>query len=276
MNEKPKIEGDIRHSALGTQSQVISPQTIHHPPFIIHHYTTLGSTNDELKQMHDAAEFTCVVADEQTSGRGRRDRTWHSSPGDGLYLSVLLRPLLAPEKLTLLSLLCAVAVAETVAQYSVSADIKWPNDILINERKAGGILIEVTSVGSNAPQIIAGMGVNLNHQNFPPQLRNIATSLALECGRNIDPSVFRDQLLDNLVRWYEQLCQGGDDALLQRWQQLSSYAKGKAVTVTLDEEQITGITAGLTETGALRLRTDNDKMRIIMAGEISHLRTDKP
>lgn len=226
--------------------------------------------------MHEAPEFTCVVADEQTSGRGRRDRTWHSSPGDGLYLSVLLRPLLAPEKLTLLSLLCAVAVAETVARYSVSADIKWPNDILINERKAGGILIEGTSVGSNAPQIIAGIGVNLNHQNFPPELREIATSLALECGRDIDPLVFRDQLLDNLVRWYEQLCQGGDDALLQRWQQLSSYAKGKAVTVTLDEEQITGITAGLTETGALRLRTDNNKMRIIMAGEISHLRTDKP
>src|SRR6266545_3495843 len=96
------------------------PRIIHRPPFIIHHHPSLGSTNDQLKQMSDAPEFTCVVADEQTAGRGRRARAWLSTPGDGLYLSVLLRPTLPAQKIPLLSLMSAIAVAETVARYAVA------------------------------------------------------------------------------------------------------------------------------------------------------------
>lgn len=247
---------------------------IHRPPFIIHHYPTLGSTNDQLKQMTDAPEFTCVTADEQTAGRGRRDRTWHSAPGDGLYLSVLLRPLLAPERIPLLSLMCAVAVNETVAHYNpAGTDIKWPNDVLVNERKLSGILIEGIA-GADTPRIIAGIGINLNHRDFPPELAQIATSLALECGRQIAVAEFRDRLLVSLARWYETLRHGDGQSILNRWQQLSSYAHGKRIVVTLDDEQISGVTAGLIESGALLVRTASGSTRTIIAGEVSRLRSD--
>src|SRR5262245_4276655 len=110
---------------------------IHLPPFTIHHFSSLGSTNDLLKEMVAAPEFTCVVADEQTAGRGRRARTWHSSPGDGLYLSILLHPQTdSSSKIPLISLLAAVAVAETLIDRGVEGvDIKWPNDVLVNDRK---------------------------------------------------------------------------------------------------------------------------------------------
>jgi BirA family biotin operon repressor/biotin-[acetyl-CoA-carboxylase] ligase len=250
-------------------------QLIHRPPFIIHHFATLGSTNDQLRQMTSAPQFTCVTADEQTAGRGRGDRAWHSTPGDGLYLSVLLRPALASEKLSLLSLLCAIAVAETVARYNIAGiDIKWPNDLLVNERKLSGILIEVTSAGNESPRVIAGIGVNLNHQSFPDELSETATSMAIECGQRIDPSEFRDQLLRSLARWDETLRHGAEQAILERWQALSSYARGKNVAVTLGEECVTGVTDGLTESGALRLRTASGETRLIIAGEVSRVRSD--
>ena len=249
-------------------------QLIHRPPFIIQHYPALGSTNDHLKQMTAAPEFTCVTADEQTAGRGRRDRTWHSAPGDGLYLSVLLRPLLAPERIPLLSLMCAVAVSEAIARYNVAGtDIKWPNDVLVNERKLSGILIEGIA-GADTPRIIAGIGVNLNHRDFPAELAQTATSLALECGRQIDAAEFRDRLLISLARWYETLRHGNGHLILNRWQHLSSYVHGKRIVVTLNDEQLSGVTAGLTESGALLVRTASGAVRTIIAGEVSRLRSD--
>lgn len=248
-------------------------QIIHRPPFIIHHYLSLSSTNDQLKQMAEAPEFTCVVADEQTAGRGRRTRTWLSTPGDGLYLSVLLRPTCASQKIPLLSLMAAIAVAETAAKYvAASLDIKWPNDVLAGERKLSGILVEGASAGASAPRIILGIGVNLNHASFPPELHDAATSLRLESGRPVNPAEFRDELLAALARWYGRMRGENESAIVHRWQELSSYARGKQIVVTLDDEQLIGETAGLTETGSLRVRTPDGSIRVILAGEVSRLR----
>src|SRR5262245_40559251 len=138
---------------------------IHLPPFTIHQFSSLGSTNDHLKRMTAAPEFTCVVADEQTAGRGRRERTWHSSPGAGLYLSVLLLPRLDfSSKIPLIGLMAAVAVAETLIERGVEGvDIKWPNDVLAGGRKVCGILAEAAGAGSKSLRLILGIGVNLNH-----------------------------------------------------------------------------------------------------------------
>jgi BirA family transcriptional regulator, biotin operon repressor / biotin---[acetyl-CoA-carboxylase] ligase len=247
-----------------------------HLPYTIHHYETLGSTNDQLKQMLDAPEFTCVTADEQTAGRGRRDRSWHSAPGEGLYLSVLLRPEIKAEKLPLLSLLAAVAVAEAVLLQAESLrpqlDIKWPNDVLVNERKLSGILIESTTVRQEPPRVLVGIGVNLNQQVFPPELSDLATSLQRECGQSFELVSFRNCLLTRLAFWYEELrCQRAHK-ILQRWQEFSSYAQGKQVVVHFDHEEIRGVTLGITENGALQLRTDSGQVRALLAGEIKHLR----
>ncbi len=248
---------------------------VHRPPFIIHQFASLGSTNDELKSLPNLLEFTCVVAEEQTAGRGRRDRQWHSSPGDGLYLSVLLLPGAVP-KLSLLSLVAAIAVAETLIERKVtSVDIKWPNDVLVNGRKLCGILIESVSAGTTAPRIIVGIGVNLNHESFPAELSETATSLKIETGQTVSADEFRDQLLQRLLVWYERWKSGAVQLILDRWQQLSTYAHGQRVSVALETEHLVGETAGLTEDGALNLRLDDGNVRTILAGEVTRLRKNK-
>ena len=245
---------------------------IHRPPFIIHHFATLGSTNDFLKALTAEPEFTCVVADEQTAGRGRRDRQWHSSPGDGLYLSILLLPQ-SSTRISLLSLMSSVAVAETLLEHGVTGvDIKWPNDVLVNGRKLCGILVESIGSGTNAPRIIVGIGVNLNHQSFPDELGSMATSLKIETGQATIVEEFRDQLLEKIYEWYLRWQRGEGKLILERWQQLSSYAMGAQVAITMDGEQLSGETAGLTEEGALMLRLKNGNLRMILSGDVTRLR----
>jgi BirA family transcriptional regulator, biotin operon repressor / biotin---[acetyl-CoA-carboxylase] ligase len=242
------------------------------PPFIVHRFTSIDSTNDQLKKMADAPEFTCVVADRQTAGRGRHGRTWHSAPGDGLYLSVLLCPQGASSKIPSLSLMAGVAVAEAlIARDIAGVDIKWPNDVLVNDRKVCGVLVEGTSSGSNHHRIILGIGVNMNHRTFPQKLSATATSLMIETGRPVDIEEFCGQLLDRIAYWYERWKLS--DAIINRFQELSSYARGRMVIVTLDDEQITGETAGLTLTGALKVATQDGRIKQIMAGEVMRVRT---
>jgi BirA family biotin operon repressor/biotin-[acetyl-CoA-carboxylase] ligase len=245
----------------------------HRHPFIIHHFDSLGSTNDQLKAMTAAPEFTCVVADEQTAGRGRRDRTWYSAPGDGLYLSILFLPRGdSSSKLPLTGLMSAIAVAETLIERGVAGvDIKWPNDALVNERKISGILAEAVSAGSESPRLVLGVGVNLNHPSFPPELSGTATSLAIETGERIAVEEFRDRLLEKIAQWYERWLYE-PASIIDRWSRLSTYARGQRVAVTLEDEQLVGVTDGLTETGALRLVVAGGAVRIILAGEVAKLR----
>jgi len=221
------------------------------------------------------------TADEQTAGRGRRERVWHSSPGDGLYLSVLLRPELVANRIPLLSLMAAIVVAEAVkgmtnegGRTSLEVDIKWPNDVLVNGRKLSGVLIESISAGGGALRVIVGIGVNLNHQTFPPELQETATSLALECGWLFPVTSFRDALLDGFAVRYEELRGGDWRGILRRWQELSSYAAGKPIVAYLDQTELRGETAGLTETGALLVRTADGQLRQIVAGEVNGLRPE--
>jgi BirA family transcriptional regulator, biotin operon repressor / biotin---[acetyl-CoA-carboxylase] ligase len=247
---------------------------IHRHPFTIHHFTSLGSTNDQLKAMAAAPEFTCVVADEQTAGRGRRARAWHSSPGDGLYLSVLLLPRTdSSSKLPLISLLAAIAVAETLIERGVEGvDIKWPNDVLVNERKISGILAEAVSDGAISLRLILGVGVNLNHRSFPPELSETATSLAIETGERVVVEEFRDRLLEKISKWYEIWRRDEPASIIDRWSQLSSYARNQRIVVAIEDEKLTGVTDGLTETGALRLITGDGAVKTILAGEVTKLR----
>ncbi|HZF40872.1 MAG TPA: biotin--[acetyl-CoA-carboxylase] ligase [Blastocatellia bacterium] len=245
----------------------------HRPPFTIHHFASLGSTNDQLKAMAAAPEFTCVVADGQTAGRGRRERTWHSAPGDGLYLSILFLPRSdTSSKLPLTGLLAAVAVAETLIERGVAGvDIKWPNDVLVNGRKISGVLAEAVSAGSESLRLVLGIGANLNHLSFPPELSETATSFAIETGERIVVEEFRDRLLEKIAQWYELWRRGASALIIDRWSRLSTYARDQRVVVTIEDEKLIGVTDGLTETGALRLVTGGD-VRTILAGEVTKLR----
>jgi BirA family transcriptional regulator, biotin operon repressor / biotin---[acetyl-CoA-carboxylase] ligase len=242
------------------------------PPFIIHHFTAIDSTNEQLKKMVEAHEFTCVVADRQTAGKGRHGRSWHSAEGDGLYLSVLLCPQAPPAKIPSLSLMAGIAVAEVLIARAVPfVDIKWPNDVLVNERKVCGILVEGTSSNADHHRIILGIGVNLNHRSFPEKLSRTATSLMIETGNPVDVDGFCEQLLERTAHWYEKWKTSDD--VINRFHELSSYAKGKMVIVTLDDDQIRGETAGLAVTGALRIATRDGEVKQIMAGDVMKMRS---
>lgn len=244
------------------------------PPFTIHHFETLGSTNDTLKAMRDAAEFTCVTADEQTAGRGRAARSWYSEKGTGLYLSVLFCPGLSPEYLPVISLMTGVAVAEAIReiapQLADRIDIKWPNDLHISGRKTGGILCE--GISGTDLKVIAGIGTNLNQENFPGELDQLATSVFRETGRRIELEVYRNVLLERLAYWYDELSRNGPPRIIRRWQELSSYGTGKEVRILYTNETREGVTCGLTENGALLLRLADGTVETVVAGEIEHLR----
>jgi BirA family transcriptional regulator, biotin operon repressor / biotin---[acetyl-CoA-carboxylase] ligase len=249
---------------------------IHRPPFTIHHFASLRSTNDQLKAMVGAPEFTCVVADEQTAGRGRRDRAWYSAPGDGLYLSILFLP--GSElfsKLPLTALLAAVAVAETLVERGVEGvDIKWPNDVMVNERKISGVLAEAVSAGSESMRVVLGVGVNLNHPSFPSELSETATSFAIETGERIAVEEFRDSLLEKIAQWYAVWRRNEPASIIYRWSRLSTYARGQRIAVTIGNERLMGVTDGLTETGALRLIVDSGDVKTILTGDVIKLRKD--
>src|SRR5262245_53462096 len=133
-------------------------------------FESVTSTNDvaRLLAVEDAPEGTAVLAKVQTAGRGRQGRTWLSPPGDGLYLSVILRPAIHPARAGVITLAAAVAVAEILAvDFDIPADIKWPNDVLASGRKISGMLVESATEGSQLQYAIVGIGVNLNHREFP-------------------------------------------------------------------------------------------------------------
>jgi len=236
-------------------------------------FESLPSTNDLARQMAEqgAAEGVVILAREQTRGRGRQGRAWVSTAGDGLYLSVILRPPVEPVKAMIITLAAAIAVAETFAvDYAVAVDIKWPNDIHAGGRKICGILVESAIEKSKMDYAILGIGVNLGQSDFPAELSGIATSLIIESQRRVTPDEFAAVLLKRLEAWYRLALQQ-PAAIIARWQELSSYANGCAVRVESGDSVIEGVTRGLALSGALIVETADGERREIVAGEI-HLR----
>ena len=238
-------------------------------------FDSLPSTNTEAARLADtgSAEGTIVVAHEQTAGRGRHDRSWISPPNAGLYLSLILRPQFAIRRYTLIPLLAALAVHDALLDlFDLQADIKWPNDVLINKRKLCGILAETveTKLGR---AVIVGIGVNLTSEAFPTELREIATSLKQATEQTIEREQLLSAIVSSLSRRYAQLdTADGDREIISEWEKRSSYAFGRHVSVNSANEVITGITRGLEADGALRIETDEGTIVSVRAGDVTTLR----
>ena len=215
-----------------------------------------------------APEGVAILAREQTRGRGRQGRAWVSTAGDGLYLSVILRPPVEPTKAMMITLAAAVAVAEALAvDYAVAVDIKWPNDVHARGKKISGILIESAIEKSKLDYAVLGVGVNLGQRDFAGELREVATSLIIESGRRITPDEMALPLLARLESWYRIALQQ-PASVIARWQELSSYAEGCAVRVENGDRTIEGVTRGLAANGALIIETASGERREVVAGEI--------
>lgn len=243
--------------------------------FTILRFDEITSTNTEaLNQARmGAPEGLCIVARQQTAGRGRHGRTWVSEKDSGLYLSLVLRPRIEIKFLPLITLMAAVAVHDTLeSTYQLNCDIKWVNDVHISGKKICGILAETTETETDLA-VIVGIGINLKSSNFLPELAETATSIEAEIGKTPDTQ----SLLQNLTRFLAQFCdifynENGAEIIRQEWIRRSSYAFGKEVRARLENEIIEGKTCGIEENGALRIEQESGEIRIIHAGEIEKLR----
>jgi BirA family biotin operon repressor/biotin-[acetyl-CoA-carboxylase] ligase len=246
---------------------------------LILRFDTLPSTNTEaLSQARQgAAEGVCVIAREQTAGRGRQDRTWNSPRDAGLYLSIVLRPRLPANQWPLLTLMAAVAVHESLKDvFGLVTDIKWPNDLMAGEKKLAGILAETTD-SSGGRAAVVGVGVNLNPAAVFPELSASATSVTTETSAlpimKTGTNEFATALIRGIGRWYSVLLGvEGPARIVSAWSERSSYAEGKTVAVITGGETLSGTTEGVTEAGALRVRTEGGELRVLHSAEVTHLR----
>lgn len=229
----------------------------------------VGSTMDEVAALAAAgeAEGIVVVAEQQTAGRGRADRIWETPHGSAVLASILLRPLVPPERLGLLSLVAGVAVAEVIEQATgVVPALKWPNDVWIDGRKVAGIL--VTSRLDQSGGITAILGIGLNVNTTPAELAPGATSLAVATGRPHERAVLLAMLLDRLDRAYATFVEVRGCPDLSGWSRRAALV-GDLVTVTDGERTRAGTLLGIDHTGALLLAEPDGTTARIVAGELT-------
>lgn len=233
-------------------------------------FDSVTSTNDLVREMAvaGASEGTAVLAREQTAGRGRQGRSWSSPSGEGLYLSVVLRPKVEPARSPVITLAAAVAVAEALSiDFNVAADIKWPNDVHARGRKICGVLVESAIEGNQLQYAVMGIGVNLAQREFPDEIKESATSLFIETGRVISPDEFLNALIDRLDGWYKEAISQPDN-VIARWESLSTYARDCSVSIESSGDSIEGVTQGLAANGALIIKLGNGELRNVVSGEV--------
>jgi BirA family biotin operon repressor/biotin-[acetyl-CoA-carboxylase] ligase len=244
-------------------------------PLQILRFDSLPSTNLEAarRAIDGAAEGLCVVASEQTAGRGRLQRQWVSPKNAGLYFSIVLRPKFEQSRWPLLTLMAGVAVSDALREAcALETDIKWPNDILVNEKKVCGILAESTET-SLGRAVVVGIGINLTSQSFPKELQLEATSVELATGRSFELDVVLNGLIEALARYYETLKQpAGPETIIREWSARSSYGEGKQVRVVESNATIVGTTRGLERDGALRVETYTGEIKVVRAGDVTSVR----
>jgi len=239
------------------------------------HFESLPSTNEEAakRAVAGAPEGLCVVAAEQTAGRGRLQRTWVSPKNAGLYCSTLFRPGFAQDTWPLLTLVAAISVNDALLNAcALPTDIKWPNDILVNDKKLCGILAETVETPTGRA-LVMGIGINLTKESVPLELSQTATSVEQVQGRTCDANTVLQALLTTLFNKYETLQQThGAKTIVSDWCSRSSYSEGRPVQVVETSESFTGITRGLERDGALRVETPTGEIRVVRAGDVTHVR----
>jgi BirA family biotin operon repressor/biotin-[acetyl-CoA-carboxylase] ligase len=237
----------------------------------IHHFYKIGSTNTAAMAAaaEDAPEGSVFLAEEQTAGRGRAANTWQSPRSTGIYCSAILRPKLPPSDVLVLSLAAGLAVQSAIQNVDsrVSADLKWPNDVLIDGKKACGILTEMNAEATRVRYIVVGIGINVNQASFPKELA--ATSLRLTTGSEWSRVEVTAALLKLLDREYRNLVEnsGAREDILKRFAKRSSWVRGKQVRIEENGSAFEGTTEGLDERGFLLVRTPSG-LRTVLSGTV--------
>jgi len=239
----------------------------------LHLFSSIQSTNTHAMQeaAKGAPHGSIYVTEEQTAGKGRGNHAWHSEPFTGIYVSILLRPQLMAVDGLWFSLATGLAVQRAIENVTgLVADIRWPNDLLLNGRKVGGVLMEMNAEASRIRYVVIGIGINVNQRTFPAQLSSEATSLRLESEREITRENLLVAVLQYLSEEMDALIRPESAAatcteILGRLEAKSTWIRGKQVFVN-EAGGYTGVTAGLDDKGFLRVKTENGVRRVLSGG----------
>jgi BirA family biotin operon repressor/biotin-[acetyl-CoA-carboxylase] ligase len=232
-----------------------------------------SSTNEVAFRLalNGAEEGTMVLAESQTKGKGRMGRLWESPAGVNIYLSIVLRPRLVPSKTPLITLMAAVACAEAIDEATgLIPAIKWPNDLLLERKKLGGILTEADMELDRINFVVVGIGINVNMGRalFPTSITDTATSLREVLGRKISRPALIQAVLRKLEQWYKRLRQGRGEEIRRRWKELA-LIEGQEVEVASLEEVVRGKALDIDDDGALLVQTTCNTIKRVVAGDVT-------
>jgi BirA family transcriptional regulator, biotin operon repressor / biotin---[acetyl-CoA-carboxylase] ligase len=227
------------------------------------------STNSEISRhlsAHPSEGGYVVIADCQTGGKGRSGRVWHSAPGTGIYLSMTIQPNFSPEQLPIITLMAGLATAIAVNEFTPNpVKLKWPNDLLLNDKKIAGVLCEYHV--SKVPTVIIGIGINVNHTQFPADIKDLATSLKLETGLETNRTTLIKQLVKQFDFQYSELKNNKVQELIDNWT-LHSDLFGKSININRGNQSITGKAIRLDPLGRLVILNKSGKEIALDSGEV--------
>lgn len=260
-----------------SQSEIASRLTTEWAGRKVYYFDVTGSTNTDAKRLGEEGDphGTVVVADIQNAGKGRRGRQWQTLSGTALAFTILLRPEFAPDKASMLTLVMALSVAQAVEEVSgVAATIKWPNDIVMNKKKICGMLTEMTMTPEmdEIQYVVIGAGINVNNgsaEEFQEEIRQTATSLKIEAGRQINRAGLLERVLVRFEENYGIFLETLDLSRLRETYQEHLQGVGKEVKVLDPAGEYTGISRGINDRGELIVEKENGESVLVYAGEVS-------
>ncbi len=245
---------------------------------VIISYAQTSSTNDIAMDLaaDGMQEGMLVVAEGQTKGRGRRKRRWISPVGTSILASLILRPHIAAHEAHVVTLISAAAVAQAIRSITqLPALIKWPNDVIVNDRKVSGVLTEMRTEAGRVSFLVVGIGVTVNipRERLPAEIMEVATSLSAELGRDVSRIALLQEILRQLESRYVKLKAHEDDTLVAEWKNLSATI-GRQISISLTRRIVRGYALDIDETGALLIRVNTGQIQRITADKAVSLRAD--
>jgi BirA family transcriptional regulator, biotin operon repressor / biotin---[acetyl-CoA-carboxylase] ligase len=241
----------------------------------IYHFFKTDSTNRVGMELGNSgeAEGAVILAEEQSAGRGRAGRSWHSERGTGIYVTLLLRPKISPVQAPLLTMLAGLSAQAAIqARTGLEIDLKWPNDLMLNGKKLGGILTEMYADTTLVRFVIVGIGINVNQEKFPGELSSLGTSLRAETATNQSRLELLARLLREFESDYNRFLREGASSVTTRFTKASSYAVGRKVRVANGADSFTGVTAGLAPEGLLQVEREDGRVVTVIAGDVSEIK----